>query len=228
MLVTRPEAEARATLAALAAAGHQGVPAPVLRIAPLPFIVPRQRFDAIIITSANAVRPGLPCASGTPLYVVGTRTARALARESYDAPRHIAEDAKGLVQALKAASPSPAALLYIAGRDRKSDIETLLGKIGHHITVLVTYEAIAAEAFAPAIRDDLAAGRIDAVLHFSRRSAGIFVAMMMAAGLGAPLRQMRHYCLSRDVAVPLEQAGAAGISPAARPDEAHLLALIDG
>ncbi len=228
MLVTRPEAEAAATAAALARLGHHAVLAPVLRIVPVAFSPPGQHFDVMIITSANAVRPGLPCTKGTPLYVVGARTARALTSHGYSPPHHIAEDARGLVQALKGAWPSPAEVLYIAGRDRKSDVETWLGAMAHHVTLLITYEAIAAEAFPASVREDMAAGRIDAVLHFSRRSAGIFVAMMMAAGMTAPLHRMRHLCLSKDVAVPLEQMDVAALSIAARPDEAHLLALLDG
>lgn len=228
VLVTRPETEAKATADALARLGHQAVLTPVLRIAPLDFSAPHQQFDAIIFTSANAVRPGLPYASGVPIYVVGARAASALIDHGYNPPHHVAADSKGLMQAIGQAWPSSAKVLYIAGRDRKSDLEAFLKGLGHHVTVLIAYEAIAAEDFPTSVREDLAAGGIEAVLHFSRRSAGIFVAMMTAAGLVAQLRHMRHLCLSKDVAVPLEQVDAADISIAAQPDEAHLLALLDG
>lgn len=227
VLVTRPEAEATITAAALARLGHECVLAPVLRIQPVEFVAPAQRFAAVLITSANAVRPGLPDGPGAPLYVVGARTAAALQRLGHAPPHDVADDSKGLVAALLRDLPASAAVLYCAGRDRKSDIEAVLRDNGHHVTVLVVYEAEAATTLPESVRIALAAGQIAAVLHYSRRSAGIFVALAEAAGLARALDELRHLCLSEDVAVPLRQRQGPFIRIAAQPDEAHLLALLD-
>ncbi len=228
VLVTRPEAEATTTVAALARLGHESVLAPLLRIRPVEFVAPTQSFAAVIITSANAVRPGLPGVGGAPLYVVGARTAAALQRLGHQPPRHVACDARGLVAALLRDLPTSADLLYCAGRDRKSDVEAALRAKGHHVTVLVSYEAEAATALPETVRAALAAGSIDAVLHYSRRSAGIFVALAEAAGLARALGQGCHLCLSEDVAEPLRQRQCHDIRIAVQPDETHLLALLDG
>ncbi len=71
----------------------------------------------------------------------------------------------------------------------------------------------------------LAAG-IDGVLHYSRRSAEAFVSAarkpaLLEAALGKPV----HFCLSARVAEPLQEAGAADVRIAARPDEAALMSL---
>jgi uroporphyrinogen-III synthase len=72
--------------------------------------------------------------------------------------------------------------------------------------------------------DALKAGEIDAVLHFSRRSAENYVAGAKSAGVVGPALAVRHFCLSAQVAEPL--AGASHIMIAARPDEATLIELV--
>jgi len=67
---------------------------------------------------------------------------------------------------------------------------------------------------------------LDAVLHYSPRSAANFVALAEKAGQAAALRRLHHYCLSVAVAAPLEAAGAT-TEVAATPDEMALLALLD-
>ena len=71
----------------------------------------------------------------------------------------------------------------------------------------------------------LRAGRIDAVAHFSRRSARIY--LDCAAGMTEQALAPTHHCLSRQVAEPLTAAGAAQVRIAPRPTEAHLLAMIE-
>ncbi len=72
----------------------------------------------------------------------------------------------------------------------------------------------------------LRARELDAVLHFSPRSAEMFVALARKARLESALRSIRHLCLSAAVAAVLSEAGArAEIAP--RPEEAALLALLD-
>ncbi len=71
-----------------------------------------------------------------------------------------------------------------------------------------------------------AAGAIDAVLHYSARTAAAFVAAATMAGIRDLSVQTRHLCLSAQVAVPLAAAGATAIEVAREPTEQALLALI--
>ena len=70
----------------------------------------------------------------------------------------------------------------------------------------------------------LKAREVDAVVHFSRRSAENYVAGAKSAGVVGPALAVRHLCLSAQVAEPL--AGAGHIMIAARPDEAALIELL--
>ena len=71
---------------------------------------------------------------------------------------------------------------------------------------------------------DAALLEVDAVLHFSRRSAENYVAGAKSAGVVEPALAVRHLCLSAQVAEPL--TGARHIMIAARPDEAALIELL--
>jgi len=87
----------------------------------------------------------------------------------------------------------------------------------------VVYRAAAAP-FPSALIEALKAGEVDAVLHFSRRSAENYAAGARQAGIAEPALAVRHLCLSAQVAEPL--AGAGQVTIAARPDEAALIALL--
>jgi uroporphyrinogen-III synthase len=76
------------------------------------------------------------------------------------------------------------------------------------------------------VRAALVAGALDGVLHFSRRSADVYLACAGAAGVLDKALAPAHYCLSRQVAEPLARAGAGRIEVAPRPDEAALLELL--
>jgi uroporphyrinogen-III synthase len=89
--------------------------------------------------------------------------------------------------------------------------------------IRIVYRAVAA-AFPPALINALKTGAVDAVMHFSRRSADSYRAGASQAGISGPAMAVRHLCLSAQVAEPL--AGANRIVIAARPDEAALLELL--
>ena len=67
---------------------------------------------------------------------------------------------------------------------------------------------------------------MQAVLHFSKRSAENYIAGAQAAGVGGPAMAVRHYCLSEQVAAPLRAAGAARVAVAPRTEEAALIELL--
>ena len=74
-------------------------------------------------------------------------------------------------------------------------------------------------------------GRIEGVLHFSRRSVESYMGSVESylASSGTMQREAlapMHYCLSARAAEPLRLAGAVRIKIAAQPDEASLIALI--
>jgi uroporphyrinogen-III synthase len=85
LLILRPEPGASATAARAAELGLTAIVRPMFRIAPRTWDTPDPaQFDALVLTSANAVRhaePALARYAHLPIFVVGSATAKA-AREA--------------------------------------------------------------------------------------------------------------------------------------------------
>ena len=73
----------------------------------------------------------------------------------------------------------------------------------------------------------LQAAEVDAVLHFSKRSAESYLAGAAEAGVAGEALAVRHICLSAQIAAPLADAGAGRIAVAPRPEEAALIASLE-
>ena len=116
-------------------------------------------------------------------------------------------------------------IVYLAGIDRKGDVEDELRACGCSPTVVEIYEASAASALAPAVITGLADGSLDGVLHFSQRSAALFIDLAASARLD--VATIQHFCLSEDTAVPLRTAGCTKLDVAEAPTESALLALLE-
>lgn len=232
LLLTRPEPDAQRTAAALRAQGHDVIIAPLLRIAPVTDAqIGAGPWAAILITSANAAHAIMAHARVAPLrtlpvFAVGRRSADAMAAAGFADVTSAGGNVSDLAR-LAAARLQPAArLLYLAGEDRAGDLAGELRDHGFAVATAVIYRAIAATGLPPAAAQALAGG-IDGVLHFSRRSAEVYVDAARAAGVLESALQAAHFCLSAPIAEPLAQAGATDIRIAERPNEAELLALID-
>jgi uroporphyrinogen-III synthase len=239
LLVTRPEPDASRTAAVLRARGHDVMLAPLLGIEPAPDAdLGPGPWGGVLITSANAVRPIAAHPRrrevlGLPLFAVGRRSAEAARAAGFAEVMSADGDAADLARLVAARDRSPQAaghvrlpLLYLAGEDRAGDLEGALAAQGIAARMVVVYRAVIATALPGDVKDALAAGNIDGVLHYSRRSADAFVALALAALIDIKKLTTKHYCVSAQVAVPLRDAGAATLA-AATPDEAALFALID-
>ena len=231
ILVTRPAEPAARTAARLAALGHEPLLDPVLTLefAPPEHLIGEVPPDAVVLTSANGVRAleghaDLASLVVLPLWTVGTRTSEA-ARELGFVVMGEAEDLKGLADLL-GDRPAPLRLLHIAGEHRAGDLGELLALAGHVVETRVVYRAARNAGLAPETQAALREGSLNAVLHYSRRSAETFIALAAEAGLSEAALQLRHLCLSNEVASPLRALGAADVLVAETPNEDALLALL--
>lgn len=216
VLVTRARADAARTAARLVALGHEAVIAPLTVIVAIGHAIPDEVFDAVLATSVHAltfvaVLP--PALSGAPWLVVGDRLGDALASRGRGAPEVVAPNVAALIAAIDERYPEPFRFLYLAGRDRKPDLERALRALGHEVVTVETYVAAAVGKW------DGDPRAIDAVLHYSRRSAERFVVVAGDAG------RMRHIAISADAAAPLLAQGWR-VEIAASPDEDAMLGLL--
>lgn len=227
LLLTRPEADAQRTAAALRERGHDIVVAPLLRVEPTHAAISAGSYAAIVVTSANAALARAEALRGIPVFAVGGRSAQAMRSAGFADVSSANGNVNDLAGMVGERMQPGASLLYLAGEDRSGDLAGDLRAHGFIVNTTVVYRAVAANVLPPPAAEALAAG-IDGVLHFSRRTAEAYVKAAIGGGLlESAVKQIAHYCLSMRVAEPLSAAGAANIRIAARPAETALIALID-
>lgn len=234
LLVTRPQPDGERTAAALRARGHEALLAALMRIEMVGDIgLGEGPWSALIVTSTNALRaiathPRRGALTRLPLFVVGARTAAAARAAGFAEIPAVGRDVDDLLRHIGSwAKPAGAPLLYLAGEETSRDLAGGVGGPGRRVETVVVYRAVKAERMPPPVGLALAAGALDGVLHFSRRSAEAYIDCARGSGLLERALPPHHYCLSRQVAGPLEAAGAGRVSIAPCPKEAALLDLID-
>ena len=224
VVVTRPRADGERTATALEALGHEVLVAPLMRIEWVAATL-AGTWSAIVITSSNALQAAAtPEFKSLPVFAVGSRTAEAARQAGFATVSAANGDTKDLVRLITARSVGATApLLYLSGENRAGDLIAELANQGIRAQMEIVYRAVA-EPFPPVLVAALEAGDVDAVLHFSRRSAELFIEGAKASGVAGSAEDVRHLCLSAQVAEPL--AGASRIAIAPRPEEAALIALL--
>jgi uroporphyrinogen-III synthase len=238
VLVTRPHPDDETTASALRAKGFEVLLAPMLRFEPVAFPDDEDaRYGAVIVTSANAVRGIEPHLEGSrllklPLFAVGEHSAAAARRAGFEnviAANGDAARLRELVLAsvkakqLKKASP----LLYLAGADLSRDLAGELGDHGFNVVTRTTYRMVAMSSLPREVCDAFAANRVGAVLHYSQRSARVFLEAVRAAGVEISALAIPQCCISATVASVVRDAGAMQVMVAASPDENALFEALD-
>lgn len=234
ILVTRPHPDDETTATALRDRGFDVLRAPMLRFEPVPFQDDADaRYGAVIATSANALRAIAPHLSGSrllqlPLFAVGEHTAAAAREAGFEqviASKGHAGVLRDLVLAavkskqLKKASP----LLYLAGADLARDLGGELGDKGFTVVTHTTYRMVPAPSLPREICDAFVAHEVEAILHYSRRSARAFLEAARSGGVEISALALPQCCISVAVAAVLRDAGATQVTAAASPDENALL-----
>ena len=216
----RASEDAERSAARLRELGYASVFSPVATALATGAAVPSGSFEAVVASSAKAV--DLLSASSRdailalPLFVVGARTARSAQARDLEVEMS-AKDAAALAELLRARLPPTCRVLYLAGRDRKSGLESALAASGHRVTAIEVYVAEARRAWRSDEASALAAS--DAALHYSARSAELALRLAAGAGIADRFRTLLHVCISEDAASPLRASGATRVRSASAPDE---------
>ncbi|RXT46210.1 hypothetical protein B6S44_25620 [Bosea sp. Tri-44] len=230
VLVFRPQQDAERSAQALRERGRDPVVAPLFQIVPSSEKPPKGPFDALVLTSANAV-PAVETLPKTwrstlPAFCVGARTADTVGKLGFTA--HSAQGGRAdLLALILERLPKGQKLLFVAGRDRHEDLPRQLRDAGHEVVLWTAYEAKAVDALPPPAADALRDGSADAALHYSPRSAQIFLDLAGKAGLAEQAQALPQLALSIEVAAPLIAAGSDTVLVAEHPEEAALFAALD-
>jgi uroporphyrinogen-III synthase len=232
VLVTRPEPDGERTAQKLRARGCDVLLAPVLQVEFLPKAdLGVGPWDAVAMTSASAAHalmqhPRRMELVALPVLTVGRRTAEAARAAGFGEIASADGNERALAQLIGSRYRDGNKILYLAGEDRAGDLAAAVAPRGVRVDTVVVYRAVAAQHLASEVAAALKAGTIDGVIHFSRRSAAVYLDCARGAGVLDSALTPFHYCLSKAVAEPLIAAGARRVAVAKSPEENALLDLV--
>jgi uroporphyrinogen-III synthase len=213
-VVLRPEPGASDTVRKLAERGIEAIALPLFAIAPIEWRAPDPaQFDALLLTSANAVRHGraeLPKLRDLPVYAVGEATAKA-ARDTGFA---VVQTGSAGVDGLLASITPELRLLHLAGEHRSEPRDARQG-----VTTIAVYRASAL----PPPRG-LQQAQDNVVLIHSPRAGGRFAELADEAKLDR--RGISITAISASAAEAVGP-GWAKVQTAEQPSDESLLALAE-
>ncbi|MEI9927647.1 MAG: uroporphyrinogen-III synthase [Sphingomonas sp.] len=174
--VLRPEPGNRATAAAIEAAGHTAIRLPLFEVRPIAWRPPDPAaFDALLLTSANALRhggAGLASLRALPVHAVGEATAATARGAGFSVAATGTGGAAALIADASDAGVRHA--LHLAGRDR-----TMIAPGGIVARVVAVY----ASAPQPIGNEAVGALAGSVVLVHSARAGARLAAVVDAAGI---------------------------------------------
>jgi uroporphyrinogen-III synthase len=243
ILITRPEDDAADLKTRIEALGCRVSLAPLIRIDLQD--IPESALDgigALVATSRNGLKalaqsPALLAARKRTLYAVGTGTAELGRHIGFETVITGPGTAAGLIP-LIVGDPRAGAdgIGHLAGDHLAFDLAAALREHGVACRTIPAYRSVAAETLVPEVAADVAAGRIDAVILMSPRTARSWhtaISLLPAASTG---ENLIHICLSHAVAEALELAMARASPPVAKltrkieialyPNTEEILALV--
>jgi uroporphyrinogen-III synthase len=227
VLILRPEPGAGESARRATSLGLDPVVAPLFKVEPLGWEPPdASAFDAILLTSANAVRQGgagLTRYTHLPCFAVGETSAKAARAAGFtqvlagpsDIQALLPEIARHLPSSPRLAEGTEIRLLHLCGRDHVAAQQP-----GLMITRIPVYAAQAVAVLPEAAREAAEAGAL-ALIH-SPRAAELFRALLDDAGL-----ERAKVALATISAAAAERAGPGwkSITAAEAPRDAALLEL---
>ena len=201
LLVTRPQPHAAGTAAALAALGHEPVLSPMLTVAPVTdAVISLDDVAGLALTSRTAVeataalarvRPDLAALFAIPVFTVGAATAEAARAAGFEQVLSADGAVADLVRLIRQyVRPGDGTILHLGGAVRAGDLAGDLASAGHAVSTIVVYEAVPAKRLSEAAVAALSAGRLDAALVYSERTAAALVDAAAADGLTAALARL--------------------------------------
>jgi uroporphyrinogen-III synthase len=233
--ITRTRDGAERTAKAIAAFGFDTVIAPVMEAVPAKAHIAPDSFDALVVTSGNAVTAFCEMCERRDMtvYCVGDRTCKIAADNGLDNAKSASGDVSALFDFICADAAKSTRLLYAAPHDPAAPLADWLKDQGYAVTQVTAYETRLVE---PEIKDTDFPRITHILIHSPRAGAAAAQALVRRARNAKP-DSLIFICISeaawQAVHDEIEKAGGEN-SIAGRvirrisafPDEASMLKLI--
>ncbi|RYE48394.1 MAG: hypothetical protein EOP21_05505 [Hyphomicrobiales bacterium] len=118
-------------------------------------------------------------------------------------------------------------LLYLRADDISRDMAKLLAADGIPVESRIVYRMTSVRELSDDARRAFADDAVQAVLHYSKRSASAFVAAVQDAGLSVSALAVPQLCLSEAIAEVLRAADATRVVASSTPNEVALLDILE-
>ena len=225
VIITRPQEDAALLSFKLKARGHQPIILPLLNIVVRSGVeIPQRDYQAICLTSANAVRvlARISALKDIPVLAVGPQSMQVAIDKGFLHVTAQGGDVIGLHNyILNNLKPEFGPLLYLSGAETSGDLEGKLQQSDFVVDRVITYDA-QPSSLAGHQSEIISA---NAVVLYSPRSAKLWVKEITALNLEEKAAHIKHVCLSANVAACLPQSWP--IATAQIPQESALLSLLD-
>lgn len=229
VLVTRPEPGASATAEKLAVMGYAPLVLPLTRIVPLDPPPMSGSYDAVVATSANALRHApadlLDSLTDKPLFAVGEATAAAAREAGFGRIETAGGTAAELAALMASRLPRGAKILYLAGRVRTEGFDDLLTGNGFTVETAEVYDAVPTEPDTESL-SRVRAQPPYAALVYSARAGELLAALAGADLVRGAFDDTVFLCISRKAAAALERIATTRIEVSVEPTEEALLGLL--
>jgi uroporphyrinogen-III synthase len=225
IILTRPVEDAAPLAEKLQRLGHVAMITPLLRIEARPnVLIPPKRYQAICLTSANAIRvlASIDAIQKVPLFAVGQQSEQMAKDKGFAHVSAHGGDVVGLHKYLVGhLKPQDGPLLYLSGAETSGDMQGLSQASGFEVDRIITYDAV--KSSLADFTDEIESA--EAVLLYSPRTAKLWASEIETLKLTHAASRIKHICLSANVAANLPQSWLRAV--AATPTESALLALLD-
>ncbi len=233
VLVTRPEEDAAALVAALKARGHEALVEPMLTVAPAAGVTPPRDLDgvqALLFTSANGARAfaRLSERRDLPVFAVGDASAEAARTAGFAAVESAGGNVDDLARlAIDRLNPADGVLYQAAANRLAGDLKGTLEAAGFTLRREILYQTVPVTDLSGSLRRELAAGQVAAATFFSPRTAETFAGLVEKMGLAGSCAETTALCFSEAVAEKLRGLDWRAVLVAERPNQNSLLARLD-
>ena len=234
VLITRHKSAAGKLAVELQARGYESVIEPLLEIVDTGVEVDLTDVQAVLASSASGIAAlsrrigarNMPC--DIIVLAVGDATAQTARDCGFVNVESAGGDALALAGlAVVRCDPAGGRLLHVAGGHVAGNIMEQLERAGFAVDRVVLYEARTPAALGEATVGQIAAGKIDAVLFYSPRTAETFSRLADKAGLVDACAAMSAVCLSASIAETAKTIDWRRLCVAASPDGAAMLTALE-
>ena len=233
ILVTRPEPGAEATRQTLLTHGFDPVMLPLSSIVPVAAAAPAdaERFSAVALTSANAVRNAAPellqALGELPVYAVGAATADAARERGMQVIWIGSGDASALAGELANRPTAGQRVLYLTGRIRRPEFEETLARKSVPVSAVETYDTAILSYTTDTVLDLLSHETMHGVLVYSAVAGRALSGLISNPELGHLLESSWFICLSRRIAESLDTVDPERVLVTGSPSESAVLDLLN-